>query len=313
MREGVSNAAAADVVPYGGVHEVSIEALLPADSPRSDGIDEEHVGRLMECLTELPPIWVHRPTMRVIDGMHRLHAATRARCATIAARFFDGDEEEAFAHAVELNVKHGLHLSLADRKSAALRILGAFPASSDRGIAKKAGLSDKTVAAIRRSIGDPSRHDTRVGQDGHRYPVAAAQRRDRVAQIISERPSASLRVIAAAAGVSPGTVSKVRKQLETVPVREPAFLVRRGAESPDPVTVMEKLRRDPALRDKEAGRQLLRWLSRHVPDADEAPDLSALPPHCLAAVAQLAQQAAQSWLALAHDIEAMVHESELAP
>ncbi|MEU6718912.1 ParB N-terminal domain-containing protein [Nonomuraea sp. NPDC046802] len=310
MREGVSSAAAADVVPYGGVHEVSIEALLPADSPRSDGIDEEHVGRLMECLTELPPIWVHRPTMRVIDGMHRLHAATRAKCATIAARFFDGDEEEAFAHAVELNVKHGLHLSLADRKAAARRILGAFPASSDRGIAKKVGLSDKTVAAIRRGIADadPSRHDTRIGQDGHRYPVAAAQRRDRVAQIISERPSASLRVIAAAAGVSPGTVSKVRRQLETVPVREPTLLVRRGAE-----TVMEKLRRDPALRDKEAGRQLLRWLSRHVPDASQAPDLSALPPHCLAAVAQLAQQAAQSWLALAHDVEAMVHESEVSP
>jgi ParB-like chromosome segregation protein Spo0J len=315
-----------DLVRDGEVRDVPVGTLVSADSPRLDGIDEEHVLRLAERFAELPPILVHRHTMRVVDGMHRLRAAVLAGHETVAARFFEGSEEEAFVRAVELNVRHGLCLSLADRKAAAHRIVSAFPELSDRAIAAKTGLSDKTVAVLRRqcTATDPPCQSGRIGRDGHHYPTDSSERRERVEQLISERPDASLRIIAAATGVSPGTVSKIKKHMAAESPRRPVprshedaiqpstrpltGAGRGGAESPDPLELVEKLRRDPSLRDKEAGRGFLRWLSRYVVDATEAPDISAIPPHCLLAVAQLAQQTARTWLVLAHNAEAIAGE-----
>ncbi|MEV0372122.1 hypothetical protein AB0I10_20205 [Streptomyces sp. NPDC050636] len=54
---------------------VPIIALRPADSPRTAGESSDHVRKLAELTTPLPPIVVHRPTMRVVDGMHRVRAA----------------------------------------------------------------------------------------------------------------------------------------------------------------------------------------------------------------------------------------------
>ncbi|MFD0855543.1 ParB/Srx family N-terminal domain-containing protein, partial [Actinomadura adrarensis] len=102
---------------------ISISALLPGDSPRLGGLDEEHVQRLAETETTLPPILVHRGTMRVIDGMHRLRAAAQAGHKEIQVEFFEGSEEEGFIRAVKANIVHGLPLTLADRRAAAARIL----------------------------------------------------------------------------------------------------------------------------------------------------------------------------------------------
>src|SRR5947199_10633529 len=51
-----------------------VSSLLPGDSPRVAGENPEHV-QLLAAARNLPPILVHRSTMRVIDGMHRLRAA----------------------------------------------------------------------------------------------------------------------------------------------------------------------------------------------------------------------------------------------
>ena len=56
----------------------------------------EHIRSLAELQDELPPILVHRTTMRVIDGMHRLKAAILRGERTIEATFYDGDDAEAF-------------------------------------------------------------------------------------------------------------------------------------------------------------------------------------------------------------------------
>jgi hypothetical protein len=68
----------------------------------------------------------------------------------------------------------GLPLSLRDRKAAALRILTMEPETSDRAVAAKTGLSDKTVVTIRRRLGaEIPRSDTRrnsAGLDGVRVP-----------------------------------------------------------------------------------------------------------------------------------------------
>jgi len=138
--------------------EVSVlTAAQPADrlsrmSPRIHEENAEHVELLVAAGTAVPPIIVHRPTMRVIDGLHRLRAAQRCGRRTIGVRFFDGDEAAAFVLAVTANAGHGLPLSLADRKRAAARIVGCYPRWSDRKIASITGLAPGTVAGIRLSV-----------------------------------------------------------------------------------------------------------------------------------------------------------------
>src|SRR4051794_13870261 len=90
---------------------VPLAALQPADSPRQSGEDDEHIRVLAESATRLPPIIVHRATMRVIDGMHRVGAAQLRGDETIEARFFDGTSQEAFILAVRSNITHGRPLS----------------------------------------------------------------------------------------------------------------------------------------------------------------------------------------------------------
>ncbi len=132
---------------------VPVSALQDADSPRISGEDAEHVRRLAE-VAQWPPITVHRPSMRVIDGMHRLNAARLRGQGEIEVRFFDGTAPEAFVLAVRLNTRHGLPLSLSDRKAAADRILASHPQWSDRLVASVTGLAAKTVAEIRRRAQD---------------------------------------------------------------------------------------------------------------------------------------------------------------
>src|SRR5579859_6633506 len=98
-----------------------IASLLPGDCLRLSGTDKAHVKRLAEAWGELPPIVVHWPTMRVIDGMHRVRAAVHNGKEQIEAEFFDGSVEAAFVRAVELNTAHGLPLTLAERKLATAR------------------------------------------------------------------------------------------------------------------------------------------------------------------------------------------------
>ena len=69
---------------------VPVNVLLDAFSPRVEGVDHDHVARLAEQVDELPPILVHRSTMRVIDGMHRLNAAQMNGRSTIEVIYFDG-------------------------------------------------------------------------------------------------------------------------------------------------------------------------------------------------------------------------------
>ena len=128
---------------------VPLDALLPADSPRCDGENEDHVQTLAESGAVLPPIIVHRSSMRIIDGMHRLKAARLRGCSEIEVRFFDGNEADAFVIAVRSNTTHGLPLSPADREASAVRILAMHPEWSDRSIASAAGMSTRRISAIR--------------------------------------------------------------------------------------------------------------------------------------------------------------------
>src|SRR3954468_9830496 len=85
---------------------MEIGSLELSGSPRLAGADPEHVEAMVALQGDLPPIVVHRPTRRRIDGTHRVQAALRRGETVIAGRFFDGPEAEAFVLSVWLNVSH---------------------------------------------------------------------------------------------------------------------------------------------------------------------------------------------------------------
>ncbi len=315
---------------------VPVAVLMPADSPRKNGLDPEHVARLAETTSPLPPILVRRSDMRVVDGMHRLSVAMIRGQATIEVEYFDGSAEDAFLHAVEANVVHGLPLSRTDRRAAAYRIMSAHPQLSDRAIARVSGLGDKAVASLRRRTRDSLPEVTaRLGRDGRFRPVSSVEGRLRAAAVIASNPRASLRQVARIAGISPGTVSDVRRRLErgqppapepvsharddtdstarpcpgdpdTLPLvmaaPEPAAGWRDGQQLPDPATMLKKLLRDPSLRLNEEGRSLLRVLQQNTAAA-RVDFVAAVPSHCGELVSYLARHYARTWLKLAEGLE----------
>ncbi|WP_158436137.1 ParB/RepB/Spo0J family partition protein [Nocardia nova] len=283
--------------------------LLPADSPRSGGVDPVHISLLAELdATELPPIVVHRSTMRIIDGMHRYLAAQRQGVTLIEVEFFDGTEEEAFVRSVELNVKQGLPLSLKDRKSAARRILQSSPSLSDRTVATSVGLSAKTVAAVRKQLEGDLGPATRVGSDGRRRPVNPEMGRSRARELLLQQPDMPLRSVAAAAGISVGTAHSVRKALrEGEVVSAPEESARQPStsllEHDEFQSLLQKLRNDPSIRFSESGRRLILWLQDvAVHQSEIASMVDGLALHCMPTVAQLARHHAALWIAVAEKL-----------
>lgn len=299
---------------------IPISSLRPSDSPRLSGENKEHVKVLAESEAPLPPIIVHRSTMRVIDGMHRLSAAVLRGWDEIEVRFFEGGEQDAFVFAVEANVTHGLPLSLNDRTAAATRIIGIRPQWSDRMIATLSGLSAKTVAAIRRRSSEESpQSNARVSRDGRVRPLNASAGRQLASELMRGNPEASVREIARAAGVSPSTVWDVRERLRqgedpvparhrglTQPKKQPRAEVATPPrrEAPDRGQIMDILQKDPSIRSEEKGRQLLRWLNFHTVDLSQVDQLvNDFPEHCSGIIAKLARVNAETWNELANRLE----------
>jgi len=291
------------------VEEVPVSGLLPADSPRLGGEDLRHVELLAESGSALPPILVHRPSMRVIDGMHRLRVARLREDETIAVRFFDGSEEFSFVLSVAANIAHGLPLSLADRRAAALRIVKSHPDWSDRAIAAAAGLAAKTVKGIRQcATAELPQSHTRLGRDGRVRPVSAAEGRRVAREIFASRPEVSLREAARIAGISTGTARDVRMRMSNgspqVPCPRSTSDNAPARSAKDSSSILQVLRRDPSLRLSDAGRRLLQWLHRKSMDPRGWRDLTTVVPgHCVGVVAELARACADEWQRFADELE----------
>ncbi len=310
---------------------VPIETLMFSDSPRITGENTDHIRALVEVEDGLPAIVVHRSTMRVIDGVHRLRAAMSRGDTHIAVLFFEGSDEDAFVLAVRLNAAHGLPLSRAERSAAAQRIIASHSAWSNRAIAAVTGLSSKTVATLRqRTGGDDTPPVARIGRDGRVRPLSSAEARRRVGELFAERPDASLREVAREAGVSVGTVRDVRRRLrdgsDPVPLRQrqveqkmkdvphaitPHSVTRHSQDAgqealPRPwrTPSLGQLKRDPSLRFNEIGREILRLLDAAALDAEQWRRYTdSVPPHCTNVVAEVARHCSQAWDRFAQQLE----------
>jgi ParB-like chromosome segregation protein Spo0J len=318
----------ADASVVGAAVSVPIKALRPADSPRFVGLDIGHAQALAESDAELPPILVRRATMRVVDGMHRLTAAEMRGQENISVLFFDGDQDEAFLLAVESNVRHGLPLTIAERRAAASRILRSHPERSDRSIAAIAGIAAKTVAGIRNATDDAPQVNARIGRDGRIRPLNPVEGRRLAGELFVDQPDASLRKIAREAGISVGTARDVRERIRrgddpTLPPKQPqAFGIdgaatarpapprpRRPVDIVDIESTLEHLYRDPSLRYSNTGRSLLRWLRQRATNNSDWEEIVAqIPPHCAIVVAQIARGSALAWSDFAEALDERVRD-----
>ena len=321
------------------VVSIKIEKLTLDGSPRLAGEDLEHARLLASIHSTLPPITVRQQTMQVIDGRHRIHAALLNGQSVIDARLVECDERTGYVLAVRENVAHGLPLSLADRRAAAVTIITSHPHWSDRVVAEQTGLSDKTVSALRTSApgSGGTEQNARLGRDGRLRPLNSAARRRPAAALIQEDPSVGLREIARATGLSPSTVRDVRTRIndgkDPVPARysdserdetaavppvgvagvagvantEPAGAPRRSAFQFKPVNrdeLMAKLMGDPSLKFNNSGRNLLRWLDRYTVSSADCRTLAPnIPDHWALPLADLARSCANAWAALAEQLE----------
>jgi ParB-like chromosome segregation protein Spo0J len=196
--------------------EVPLEPLMPGFYLRQAGSDATHIRLLADAAgsVQLPPILVQRSGWRIIDGMHRVAAAKLRNEQVIRALVLDCTDSEALVLAIKSNVLHGLPLSKADRISGAKRVLAEHRDLSDRAVAEIAGLSAKTIASLRnRSTADSQFQGKRLGRDGRRRPLSAADGRRRAAEYIGSHPEAPLREVAREADVSLGTVHDVRARI----------------------------------------------------------------------------------------------------
>jgi ParB-like chromosome segregation protein Spo0J len=325
------------------VRLVPVSSLNATISPRLHGEDQEHTRLLAEVGVDLPPIVVHRQTMRVVDGMHRLRAAVLRGDEEIEVRFFDGDEDAAFILAVKANLTHGLPLSLADRRGAAERIVERHPEWSDRAIAKSVGLSSDAIANVRRrSTAGTVQLNARVGRDGRIRPLDITEGRLRAGELFTVRPEATLREVAREAGIAVGTArdvrDRIRQGMDLVPSRKRLPRPRTAAEATDDaptasesrvdavpiapenrvgdedtdvlLSILDSLKRDPSLRFTDSGRRLLRWLALHTLNHEVNTGLAAaVPPHCAALVAEVARRNAMIWQGFAETIEQRSREA----
>jgi ParB-like chromosome segregation protein Spo0J len=279
-------------------------AELDRGSPfRSGGLCPEQVDRLVALGGAWPPVLVHARDGSLIDGAHRVAAARRLGMARLEVERFAGSAEEAFVEFVRRNVAHGLTLSLAERKRAADRVLREHPEWSDRRVAELCALSPKTVGR-RRAEGHPAgdgdgTDDRRLGRDGRLRPAHNGSARARVLDALGVEPDASLRTLAAMAGVSPETVRLVRLNLAEAPPAPPDD---EPAVAPEPVPA--PWHGDTALATSASGEDFVAWFERTAVDDDDLDRAAGVPLGRVYVVADEARRRSETWLQIARTLEA---------
>jgi ParB-like chromosome segregation protein Spo0J len=300
---------AADEGERAAVLRLRVAGLVAVGGLRERGLDEDHVRRLMETGGEWPPILVWGSEDLVLDGAHRLAAAERIGLDSIRAVRFTGTWPEAYVEAVRQNVAHGLPLTLRERTAAVRRVLQATPEWSDRRISAACGLSDKTVARLRRQAGAGAGVQTRVGRDGRARPVQPEAVREKIAVALRQYPDRSLRAIAADVGASPETVRGVRRRSRTDPLEAPPLpapsspvlrVVPAAGRPPSP------WRQDTALASAPSSQAFLDWFESTDVGADWCAYPASVPLSRVYEIADEARRRARSWLQFADALEGRV-------
>ena len=174
---------------------------------------------------------------------------------------------------------------------------------SDRRVAELCALSPKTVGRLRAEehpAGDGDDTDERrLGRDGRLRPAHNGSARVRVLEALGVQPDASLRTLAAMAGVSPETVRLVRlNRAESPPAAAddgPA-----ADDAPDPAP----WHGDAALATSADGEDFVAWFDRTAVDDNDLDRASGVPLGRVYVVADEARRRSETWLQIARTLEA---------
>ena len=143
--------------------------------------DEETVAEYAEAMrgnAVFPPVVVfHDGTDHwLADGFHRFDAAVTVGKKSIQVDVRQGTRRDAILFSVGANAAHGLKRTNADKRRAVTVLLTdeEWSRRSDRWVAEKCGVSDKTVASVRKTLiaelPQCSSEPTRTTSDGREYP-----------------------------------------------------------------------------------------------------------------------------------------------
>lgn len=162
----ISAAKATRANPYSDGQLVAADVMIPLDDvtrdttlqPR-DGLKESHVRGLVEAIeagVPIAPIVLYKlgETLTLVDGWHRWTAYQRTGATKIAADIYEGERDDAQAHAGAANVgdKLGLTASEKVRFLRSLLRLPKYAKGSDRALARMCGTSPSTVAKYKREM-----------------------------------------------------------------------------------------------------------------------------------------------------------------
>ena len=293
-------------VGFSQLRWVPVGDIANGYSPRHTRLDTGHVASLMEVIDRLPPVLVDQRTMSVIDGAHRLEAFRMSGRSHIEAHLFTGSETEAMVLAIQANIKHGKPLSRAERRMAAQALLNACPERSDRWFGEVCGLSHTTVALIRKTLNSVDVR-VRTGRDGRRRPVDTLAGQISVARVVAENPSTTVRDAAAAAGVAPSTVHRVRARLRR---REeiPALALEMAPSTPERLEASSHVVALPPSAEPQAG--ATSWLAlTAVNIQDLNTHLGSLPISRVYEVADECRRRAKTWIEIAEALERRARSS----
>lgn len=164
------------------------------------------------------------------DGFHRVAAHEAAGVEDVLAEVRQGTREDALWFALSANKRHGLPMSPEDKRKAVRLLLGVekWAGMSNAAIAKELGISDHTVADVKREMGHPTSQSARLegkteGTDG-KYRSAPGDASDLVRSALGDPGFAKMSnaAIAKQLKVSPSTVAKVRKLMASAPTEDTA-------------------------------------------------------------------------------------------
>lgn len=142
--------------------------LLPRLNPRSQ-LCEETIIRYMESFDSLPPVSIQEGTGVLVDGFHRVEAASRLGAEVIPVQMLDIPDEELHLYAGLANCNHGRALSRAERNRFVVRLVEEFGWPADR-VARTVGISASSVHLALRE---------------HRYNQALSERLGEEVEVIN--------------------------------------------------------------------------------------------------------------------------------
>jgi len=130
----------------------------------------------------LEPIVLHEG--KILDGRNRYRAAREVGYKFVAENFteFKGADPKAFV--IDRNV-HRRHLTTAQKQDLIKQLLRDDPRASDRQIARRAGVSHRTVAAVREKM--KPKADLELEDFKARWAKLSPEQRRRFAESINLR------------------------------------------------------------------------------------------------------------------------------